>query len=191
MTKINGVSRVIIAISSLLIAISFFVPIWRIDLFAPQYPEGLVMKIWLDKLTGDVEVINGLNHYIGMKKISVEMFPEFEFLKYIVAAFIVYGLVIAITGSSKILFSYLVVSVICGILALYDFYQWGYDYGHNLDPNAPIKVPGMVYQPPILGHKQLLNFDAHSMPDVGGYIVIGSALICAIIWAMGLRKSKS
>lgn len=68
MTKINGVSRVIIAISSLLIAISFFVPIWRIDLFAPQYPEGLVMKIWLDKLTGDVEVINGLNHYIGMKK---------------------------------------------------------------------------------------------------------------------------
>ncbi len=191
MTKINGVSRVIIAISSLLIAISFFVPIWRIDLFAPQYPEGLVMKIWLDKLTGDVEVINGLNHYIGMKKISVEMFPEFEFLKYIVAAFIVYGLVIAITGSRKILFSYLVVSVICGILALYDFYQWGYDYGHNLDSNAPIKVPGMVYQPPILGHKQLLNFDAHSMPDVGGYIVIGSALICAIIWAMGLRKSKS
>ena len=191
MTKINGVSRVIIAISSLLIAISFFVPIWRIDLFALQYPEGLVMKIWLDKLTGDVEVINGLNHYIGMKKISVEMFPEFEFLKYIVAAFIVYGLVIAITGSRKILFSYLVVSVICGILALYDFYQWGYDYGHNLDPNAPIKVPGMVYQPPILGHKQLLNFDAHSMPDVGGYIVIGSALICAIIWAMGLRKSKS
>ncbi|HOZ83199.1 MAG TPA: hypothetical protein PLU85_08110 [Bacteroidia bacterium] len=191
MTKINGVSRVIIAISSLLIAISFFVPIWRIDLFAPQYPEGLVMKIWLDKLTGDVEVINGLNHYIGMKKISVEMFPEFAFLKYIVAAFIVYGLVIAITGSRKILFSYLVVSVICGILALYDFYQWGYDYGHNLDPNAPIKIPGLVYQPPILGHKQLLNFDAHSMPDVGGYIVIGSALICAIIWAMGLRKSKS
>ena len=156
MTKINGVSRVIIAISSLLIAISFFVPIWRIDLFAPQYPEGLVMKIWLDKLTGDVEVINGLNHYIGMKKISVEMFPEFSFLKYIVAAFIVYGLVIAITGSRKILFSYLVVSVICGILALYDFYQWGYDYGHNLDPNAPIKIPGLVYQPPILGHKQLL-----------------------------------
>ena len=191
MTKINGVSRVIIAISSLLIAISFFVPIWRIDLFAPQYPEGLVMKIWLDKLTGDVEVINGLNHYIGMKKISVEMFPEFAFLKYIVAALIVYGLVIAITGSRKILFSYLVVSVICGILALYDFYQWGYDYGHNLDPNAPIKIPGLVYQPPILGHKQLLNFDAHSMPDVGGYIVIGSALICAIIWAMGLRKSKS
>ena len=191
MTKINGVSRVIIAISSLLIAISFFVPIWRIDLFAPQYPEGLVMKIWLDKLTGDVEVVNGLNHYIGMKKISVEMFPEFSFLKYIVAAFIVYGLVIAITGSRKILFSYLVVSVICGILALYDFYQWGYDYGHNLDPNAPIKIPGLVYQPPILGHKQLLNFDAHSMPDVGGYIVIGSALICAIIWAMGLRKSKS
>lgn len=118
------------------------------------------------------------------------MFPEFSYLIYLVAAFIIYGLVIAFTGSRKILFSYLVVSVIGGILALYDFYQWGYDYGHNLNPDAPIKVPGMGYQPPVIGHKKLLNFDAYSMPDVGGYIIIGVVVIAAIIWFIAKRKLK-
>ena len=28
------------------------------------------------------------------------------------------------------------------------FYLWEYDYGHNLNPNAAIVVPGMSYQPP-------------------------------------------
>ena len=191
MKKITIASRIIIAIASLAIIITYFVPLWRIDLFAPQYPEGLVMKIWLKTISGDVDIINGLNHYIGMKKISVEMFPEFLFLKYLVAAFIVYGLVIAITGSRKILFSYLIVSAIGGIIAFLDFYIWGYDYGHNLNPNAPIKVPGMGYQPPIIGHKKLLNFDAYSLPDVGGYVVIIVVLTAAVIWFVEYRKNKT
>lgn len=189
MKKLNALSRIIIALSSLTIITAFFYPVWRIDLFAPQYPEGLVMKIWLDNLTGDVEIINGLNHYIGMKKISVEMFPEFGYLKYVVAVFIAYGLLIAVTGSRKILFSYLVVSAIAGLLAIYDFYQWGYDYGHNLNPEAPIKVPGMGYQPPLLGHKKLLNFDAYSLPDVGGYVVISVVVIAGLIWFLNRKKS--
>jgi hypothetical protein len=54
-----------------------------------------------------------------------------------------------------------------------DFWLWEYDYGHNLNPNAPIIVPGMSYQPPLLGFKQLLNFGAYSYPDVGGWIMFG------------------
>lgn len=191
MQKLSGLSRVIIALCSLAIIISYFTPIWRIDLFAPQYPEGLMMNIWFNKLTGDVDIINGLNHYIGMKKISVDMFPEFSYLVYIVAAFIVYGLLVAITGSRKLLFSYLIVSALGGVLAIYDFYQWTYDYGHNLSPDAPIQVPGMSYQPPIIGHKQLLNFDAFSMPDLGGYIVAGSVVIAAVVWFIEWRKHKA
>lgn len=190
MKKLSTISRIIIAITSVSIIISYFVPVWRIDLFAPQYPEGLVMKIWLKNLSGDVDIINGLNHYIGMKKISVEMFPEFSYLIYLVAAFIIYGLVIAYTGSRKLLFSYLIVSAFGGVLALYDFYQWGYDYGHNLNPDAPIKVPGMGYQPPVIGHKRLLNFDAYSMPDLGGYLIIGVVVLAAIIWFIETRKAK-
>ncbi len=190
MKKLSTVSRILIALTSLVIIAAYFFPVWRIDLFAPQYPEGLVMKIWLNKLSGDVDIINGLNHYIGMKKIIVAMFPEFTYLVYLVAAFIGYGLVIAITGNRKILFSYLVFSVIGGALAMYDFYLWGYDYGHNLNPDAPIKIPGMGYQPPMIGHKKLLNFDAYSMPDVGGYIIIVVVFIAAVIWFLEGRKNK-
>src|SRR5689334_20346431 len=110
--NLSALSRILIAIASLSIIAVYFLPLWRIDLFAPQYPEGLVMKIWLSKLSGDVDVINGLNHYIGMKKISAGMFPEFTYLIYLVAAFIIYGLSISITGSRKILLSYLVVSAV-------------------------------------------------------------------------------
>jgi copper chaperone NosL len=189
MKKLSPVSRIIIALSSLAIIAAYFFPVWRIDLFAPQYPEGLVLKIWLSKLTGDVDIINGLNHYIGMKKINAAMFPEFSYLPYLVAAFIVYGLAISFTGSRKMLFSYLVVSATGGLLAIYDFYQWGYDYGHNLSPDAPIKVPGMVYQPPVIGHKKLLNFDAYSMPHAGGYIIAGVVLIAAVIWIIEKKKA--
>ena len=42
-----------------------------------------------------------------------------------------------------------------------DFYLWEYEYGHNLDPTAPIQVPGMSYQPPLIGYKMLLNFGAY------------------------------
>ena len=94
----------------------------------------------------------------------------------------------AITGKRKFLLTYLALTVIGGALAMYDFYQWGYDYGHNLNPEAPIKVPGMGYQPPLIGHKKLLNFDAYSMPDVGGYIIISVVLIAAVLWFIEYRK---
>lgn len=190
MKKISVTSRVIIAFNSIAIIATYFLPVWRIDLFAPQYPEGLVLKIWLKNISGDVDVINGLNHYIGMKKINVDMFPEFNYLIYLVAVFIIYGIAIAVSGSRKILFSYLILSAIGGVMAMIDFYRWGYDYGHDLNPDAPIKIPGMGYQPPIIGHKKLLNFDAYSMPDIGGYVIVIAVLIAGVIWFFEKRNSK-
>ena len=190
MKKLSKTSRVIIAIGSLALIVMLFVPAWSIYLIAPQYPEGLSMQIWLNKITGQVEIINGLNHYIGMKQINAEMFPEFTFLVYILGFYILFGLAVAITGIRKLLFWYLILSVIGGIAALADFYKWGYDYGHNLDPTAAIQVPGLSYQPPLIGHKTLLNFDAYSYPDTGGWIVVAVTGIFFIIWFLEWRKRK-
>jgi len=167
--------------SGALIAV-FFLPVWRIDLFAPQYPEGLNMYIWINNITGQVDIVNGLNHYIGMRHISVDMFPEFKFLPWVVGFFMLLGMVVAVTGRRKFLFYYLILTVLGGIAAMADFYKWGYDYGHKLDPTAPIQVPGLSYQPPLIGHKRLLNFDAYSFPDVGGWIVIGAGCLAFIVW---------
>jgi len=190
MKKMSNTSRIIIAIGSLTLIIMFFVPAWSIYLIAPQYPEGLSMQIWLNKIAGQVEIINGLNHYIGMKHIKAEMFPEFSFLVYILGFFILFGLAIAFTGSRKLLFIYLVLSLIGGVAALVDFYIWGYKYGHELDPSAAIKVPGLSYQPPLIGHKKLLNFDSYSYPDTGGWVVVGVTALFFIIWFVEWRRQK-
>jgi copper chaperone NosL len=190
MKKISLKYRIIIAIAALSLIIVYFVPVWAIYLIAPQYPEGLSMQIWLDKITGQVEIINGLNHYIGMKIINADMFPEFSYMVYILGFFILLALLVAITGSRKLLLGYLILSVIAGIAALVDFYKWGYDYGHDLDPTAAIQVPGLSYQPPLIGHKTLLNFDAYSYPDTGAWIIIAVTGVLFVIWFLEFRKAK-
>lgn len=174
-------SRIIMAISALTMLGSYFFPLWRIELWAPQYPEGLALSIWHNKLGGDVEIINGLNHYIGMAHLKQESFPEFGILPYLIAAFVALGLVVAAIGQRRFLMAYVTLMVVAGVTALADFYRWGYEYGHNLDPNAAIKVPGMSYQPPVLGYKTLLNFGAYSIPDLGGWIFIGAGVLIAIL----------
>jgi copper chaperone NosL len=184
------ISRIMIGIAALALAAVYFVPFWSIYLIAPQYPEGLSMQIWLYKLTGDVEIINGLNHYIGMKHIKAEMFPELNYLVYVVAAFIVLGITIAIRPGRKLLLAYILLFAAGGAIALFDFYNWGYDYGHDLDPKAAIQVPGLTYQPPLIGHKKLLNFDAFSYPDTGAWIAIAVVTVFAFVWFVEWRKNK-
>lgn len=188
--SLSVTSRIILAFAAGMLISVFFLPAWRIDLFAPQYPEGLLLNIWTNRISGDVEIINGLNHYIGMKHVTNDSFPEFKFLNFIVYFFIGFGLLIAISGSKRLLKLYLLLAVIGGIVAMVDFYRWGYEYGHDLDPKAAIQVPGLSYQPPILGHKRLLNFDAYSFPDIAGWLVIASTIIFFLVYGYEWYKQK-
>ena len=192
MKTLNKLSRVLIAFSALLMVSSYFVPLWQILMWAPQYPEGLAMKIWINNLTGDVKIISALNHYIGMKHIEVSMFPEFGYMIYIVGFLIAFGLATAAIGQRLLLWSFVLLLFATGIAALVDFYLWGYNYGHNLDPSAAINIPGRSYQPPLIGTKQLLNFTAFSGPDVGGWIFMVSALIAVgtLGYELYLNKKK-
>lgn len=190
MKRILLVSKVLILIASLLMIVAFFVPFWQILMWAPQYPEGLEMKIWLNNITGDIDIINGLNHYIGMKYIKVEMFPEFKVMPFILAGIIVFGIITALIGRRGIVWVYFGLLVAAGVAGLVDFYLWGYDYGHNLNPNAAIKVPGMTYQPPLIGTKELLNFVAYSAPDIGGWILAIAGLIVAGVLLLEYWKHK-
>ena len=184
-------SRIAIAVSALMLISAYYVPIWQILMWAPQYPEGLDMKIWVNDITGDVKIISALNHYIGMKHIEVSMFPEFGFMIYIVAGMIALGLLTALINRRFMLYAYTGMMVICGVAAIADLYMWGYDYGHNLDPKAPIIVPGMYYQPPLIGTKQLLNFTAFSGPDIGAWIFLLSGLIAIGTLVLEIYKFKA
>lgn len=167
--------------AALLLVGTYFVPIWNISLTAPQYPEGLGINIYLHTIAGaqgnDLESINGLNHYIGMKRIEPSDIPELKYMPYIVGVFIAFGLVAAAVGKRAIAWVWVITFIAVGCVGMWDFYQWEYDYGHNLNPHAAIRIEDMNYQPPLIGSKQLLNFTANSYPDTGGILVGASILL--------------
>lgn len=182
--NISTLSSALMVVAGLCILGAVFLPIWRIELDAPQYPEGLALLIYAHKIGGEVEIINGLNHYIGMKTLHAEEFVEFAVLPYIIGFFGIAAILVGLFFKTKKSVLVLLISfIIFGILALYDFWKWEYEYGHNLDPSAAIQVPGMAYQPPLLGFKQLLNFGAYSIPDMGGWLMLSGGLLIAFVWA--------
>lgn len=190
----NKKSKIILAVASLILVFTFFFPLWSIDLEAPQYPEGIGLRIWLNQISGlhpnDLNSINGLNHYIGMKEIVPDAIPELKVMPFIIIFMILFGLVTAYAGKRFWVYSWIVLFLILGAVGLYDFYLWEYDYGHDLNPNAAIKVPGMAYQPPLIGSKMLLNFNAISMPNISFYILV-LAVALAVLALIVDSKSKS
>lgn len=176
----SGLSRIFLLISSVLLAITVFVPIWRIELDAPQYPEGMMLQLYADRLAGDVDIINGLNHYIGMRTLHAEDFVEFTVLPYIIGGFALISLLLVFIKSRPALLGFWVLFLLFGIASMVDFWYWEYEYGHNLDPHAAIIVPGMAYQPPLIGFKQLLNFGAYSVPDIGGWFMVIAGLLMTL-----------
>ena len=184
-SRMSRSARAIALVAALLLGLLYVTPLWSVRLVAPQYPEGIGMKITLNSVVGvkehDLRNINSLNHYIGMKPIEPDAIPELKYMPWIAAGLIATGLLVAAVGSRRLLVAWTVAFVALGAAGLYDFWRWSYDYGHNLDTeNAIIVVPGMSYQPPLIGTKQLLNFTATSLPDVGG-IIAGVALLLAVV----------
>lgn len=184
MQALRPITRIILALAVLSMVAGYFLPLWEIQLWAPQYPEGLNMKIWLNRLSGAFDIINGLNHYIGMKQIKAEMFVEFKFMGYVLGVLIFMGLLPVIIGKRLWLLVFVAILFLGGGLGIFDFYRWGHDYGHNLDPRAAISVPGMSYDPPLIGYKNLLNFVAYSGPDTGGWVLIGAGGVATalLLW---------
>lgn len=184
MTTFSKSSVIILILAGICILSATYLPIWRIELDAPQYPEGLCLLIYAGKMGGDVDIVNGLNHYIGMKTIHAEEFVEFTVLPYIIGFFALFTILSAFLKSKKVVLILLICFALFGILAMYDFWRWEYEYGHNLDPTAAIIVPGMAYQPPLIGFKQLLNFGAYSIPDLGGWLMLTGGIIIALVYFM-------
>lgn len=186
-------SKYLMIASALILLGVFLFPIWNINLDAPQYPEGIGLRIWVNRVTGekefDLKNINGLNHYIGMKPIVPDAIPELKYMPYIVVFFTFTGLLISFLKKRNLLLLWILLLMIVMSIGLYDFYMWGYDYGHNLDPTAPIKVPGMSYQPPVIGTKKLLNISATSFPGIGGILIFVSVALATTSYLID-KKGK-
>ena len=191
-------------IGSILLLGLFKFPLWNIMLGAPQYPDPLGMNIYIDGIQGvsefDLQNIDGLNHYIGMKTIPKpgEMW-EFSIFPKVILGMALLGCIIGLLGfynkvSYKFFISWFILMSVLGILGMYDFNNWLMDYGSNLDPHAIIKVTNpdgtpMSYKPPLFGYQKLLNFDVSSLPHIGGYLMfVGMSLTLVAFW-LGRKAS--
>jgi hypothetical protein len=186
MMTVSHVRRLTFAVAALMLGVAVIFPLWRVSLTAPQYPEGLGMYIWAHTVAGigenDLQNINGLNHYIGMKAIEPESIPELKVMRPGILAMALLGLAVAALGQRRWMRVWAGALVLSALVGLVDFYKWEYDYGHNLDlENAPIKIPGMSYQPPLIGSKKLLNFTATSLPATGGLLAIGAVVLAVAV----------
>lgn len=185
--KMSTISRIMLGVCGSALVAVLFVPIWRIELTAPQYPEGLKLLIHANKLGGNVDIINGLNHYIGMKTLHTNDFIEFTLLPYIILFFVAACILTAFLNKRKWLIILFLSFVSFGVIAMVDFWRWEYNYGHHLNPDAAIIVPGMAYQPPLIGYKQLLNFGAYSIPDIGGWVFVAVGAVLLLLVLVELR----
>jgi copper chaperone NosL len=194
-TRLGRGPRLLAVVAALLLAVVYVTPLWSIRLIAPQYPEGLGMHIRVNTVTGveptDLGNINGLNHYIGMRAIEPDAIPELRYMPWIVAALIAGGLFAALAARRGALVTWAAAYAMVALAGLVDFWKWQYDYGHNLDTaTAIIKVPGMNYQPPLIGSKQLLNFTATSWPGFGGWMAGLSLALVAVAVVLAFRGRR-
>ncbi|RMF87141.1 MAG: cytochrome C [Nitrospinota bacterium] len=166
-----------LGLAALCLLVSIFLPYWRMTLLAPQYPGGLQVQVYLNRLTGDVREIDLLNHYIGMR--PLEEAAQLERSLSIAAIVIITLLVIAaiyIHNRWAALLS--LPAVLFPALFLGDLAYWLRDFGQNLDPRAPLSSAIKPFVPPLLGEGVVAQFRTIATVDTGFYLAgLASLLI--------------
>ena len=185
--------RCLLVIAALLLAVTPALPVWRISLVAPQYPEGLGMLIRMNTIEGakenDLDNINHLNHYIGMRVIEPADMPELQYMPWVVLAIAGAGLGAAAIGRRGGLYAWATSLVVAGAAGIADFWWRTYTYGNTLDlRHAAIQIPGLAYQPPLIGSRQIANFTASAWPASGGIVIGVAATLTAAAIAIALRE---
>ena len=185
-------SRVFLILFIFVFMPAFVAPLWRITMFAPQYPKGLTMDIYLNELKGgnegrDIPEINELNHYIGMKTIQREEVPELDWIPFVFGVLLLLQLRAATIGNGRSLIDVAVLNSFAYLFVLGRFVYKLYVFGHNLDPTAPITIE--PFMPVVVGFKQIANFKTYSFPLWGSACVAANALCVILIMLLHFRPA--
>ena len=174
--------RLLLVAALLCLVPTYLTPLYNMTMFAAQYQDGLRLDIYSYKLVGghdnqDVKEINVLNHYIGMKDLVTEDFDEFKWLPFVIGILGLLFLRAAVLGKASHLVDVTVLYLYFGLFALWSFGYKMYQYGHNLDSTAAVRVD--PFMPPMFGYKKLANFEVYSYPQLGSYGLALAALMLA------------
>jgi hypothetical protein len=174
--------------AALLLIPSAFLPVWKITLVAPQYPEGLSLAIYPHKVAGEIQEVNILNHYIGMKEIEQDEFPEFRFIPFLILRFLALAVLAAMVARLEIGALGWIDFLVFGLVMLFDFQHWLYQYGHDLSPGAPIRMD--PFTPKFIGTTQVANFTVKSWPAAGAVMMAIAGLLGPVALFVEWRRRK-
>ena len=179
--------RALLVVAAGLIVLAYFLPLWNLTMFAPQYPHGLRLDIYSYTMIGgnggqDVREINLLNHYIGMRDLAVEDFTEFKWMPFVLGGLALLYLRAVVLGTVKELVDSTVVFFYFGAFSLWSFAYKLFRYGHDLSPTAAVKVT--PFMPPLFGFQQIANFEVYSYPKAGTYVLL--AVVVLLVGALAL-----
>lgn len=168
--------------AAILLVSSIFLPYWRLTLHAPQYPGGLTVQAYVNRIEGDVSEIDTLNHYIGMRPLaeaapfekSISIYGIVGVALLILAAVFVHSRWAALLALPALLLP---------VIFLADLQYWLANYGQNLDPTAALSSSVDPFIPPVLGEGIIAQFSTWAVPDSGLWVAsAASALIAVGLW---------
>ncbi|MBI5863263.1 MAG: nitrous oxide reductase family maturation protein NosD [Planctomycetes bacterium] len=174
---------VLLLAAGLVFGASYTLSYWSMTLHAPQYPKGLHVQAYLNRLTGDVKEIDGLNHYIGMRPLndaaqferqtSAMMIGVLALL--LVAAIFIHNKWAALAALPALVFP-------VGFLA--DLQYWLASFGTNLDPHAALSKSIKPFVPPVLGVGTIGQFKTVADPGPGFWVAcVGALIVLIALWS--------
>jgi hypothetical protein len=179
-------SRWLVLMMLVPLVLAVIAPIWQMRFEAPQYPDGLALNIYTYTVTGDVQEVNTLNHYIGMARIDRAALSDLAFLPFAIGVFGLLLLRVAALGDLRSLADLVALYTYFGLFAFARFAYTLYVFGHNLDPKAAFKVE--PFTPTLLGTGVVANFTITSLPDRGSFYLATIGVVLVALLLINLRQ---
>jgi copper chaperone NosL len=189
---LSAASRGLVLLGIVALVAGALLPLWRIELVAPQYQEGLRLDMYSHQIVAgnggqDLAEINTLNHYIGMKPIVEADFAEMTWMPFAIGVFALLALRAVVMGRMGNLVDLGVAFSYFGAFSLATFAYRLWSYGHRLDPHAPMRIK--PFMPVVVGSQQIANFVQTSLPLAGTFCMIG--FVVALVAAMWYSRKEA
>lgn len=193
--------RALPIVAAVLLVLSIFLPMWRITLEAPQYPEAMFVELYAyPRLEGDVREVQMLNQYVGFyypdpvflepnfevheNAIAV---PEWSFGPLAFVAVAALSVFVALAPTERKL-RWGLTGQLLGTLALFGgmfaLIQYRlHQAGHSLDPSAPFRNVE-AFTPPVIGSYHIQNISGFATFGPGVYVAMSGVLLLAIAFLL-------
>jgi nitrous oxidase accessory protein len=162
-------------VATMLVAAGWLLPIWQARLHAPQYPGGLTTVAYGHQVTGDINEVNALNHYVGLGVFDPADVPEMQLWPLALGVgvvAVVLALLLRRRWPGRLATIYLWALPV-GVLAAIQFRL--YQFGQDITPGAAFQLDPFI--PWVVGRSTVWNFETWAWPGWGLISIVAAAAV--------------